>query len=86
MCLLVTFRAFILSVAQYELCGFEDSTDMFWMNLQLIKVVQQGFLSSTELSVSRQARDKFLLGVAHFLCHTLWKSLCSRFQKIIGGI
>lgn len=65
---------------------FKDSTNMFWVNLKLIEVVQQGFVSVTELFVSRQTRDKLILGVAHFLCHALWKSLYSFCEEIIRGI
>lgn len=68
------------------MCVFEDGTNVFWVNLQLIKVVQQGFLSGATFSVSRQARDEFLLGVAHRLCLTLRKSLNSLCQKIIRRI
>lgn len=35
-----------------EHCDLEDSTNVFWVNLQLIKVVHRGVIRSAELPVS----------------------------------
>ena len=69
-----------------ELFVFDKNTNMFWVNLELIEVVQQSFLGGTELSVSGQARGKLLLGVSHLLCHPLWKPPSSPCQKTIRRI
>lgn len=63
--------------------AFGDSTHMFWVNLKLVKEVQQGFLGTTELSVSRQPREELVLRVTHLLCYTLRKSLYSFGQEIV---
>lgn len=63
-----------------------DNTDVLGVDLELVKVVQHGFLGSHGVSESLQTRNVLGLGAAHFFSHSLWEGLCPLFQHIVWCI